>query len=178
MGTEGHPLGITAHGRRWGAHCLFAPEELVTLWVFCTGYSTALALPPTPHLVHSREPRIMEQASLALCSRPKWGTQLDSGSLPWPQNLFPGKRGLTCQRLRASRNLSCFVLMKWASSAGMDFCSGREVTVVTRNGPWRPGGGSPGMQAQQDGSSKLQPPLRHCTSFSQIPRKTQGTPCC
>lgn len=33
--------------------------------------------------------------------------------------------GLTCQRLRARRNLSCLVLMKCASSAGRDF--------------WRPG---------------------------------------
>lgn len=28
---------------------------------------------------------------------------------------------LTCQRLRARRNFSCLVLMKWASSAGTDF---------------------------------------------------------
>lgn len=152
MGTEGHALGMTGHGRRWGAHCLFAPEGLVTqdIWVFCTCCSITLP----HHLVHSREARIMEQASLTMCSWPKWGTQLDSGSLRWPQHLFPGQGGLTCQRLRARRNLSCLVLMKWASSAGTDFCSGREVTVVTRDGPG--GGGTPGMQAQQGGGSKLQ----------------------
>lgn len=76
-------MGMTGHGRRWGgAHCLFAsigPRGVTQdAWIVCTCCSIALP----HHLVHSREPRVMEQASLALCSWPKWVTWLDS--VPFP----------------------------------------------------------------------------------------------
>lgn len=66
MRMEGHPLGLAGHGRRYGAHCLFAPEGLVTQDTWGFRACCSIALPH--HLVHSRESRIMEQASLTLCS--------------------------------------------------------------------------------------------------------------
>lgn len=41
-------------------------------------------------------------------------------SAPSPSPLHEAAQP-TCQRLRARRNFSCLVLMKWASSAGTDF---------------------------------------------------------
>lgn len=125
MRTEGHPLDMASHGRRWCAHCLCAPRGprrvAQDTWVFytcCSNWCTQEDL------------EAWNRPACPLCAPgwPKWDTQLDS--LPWPQHLFPEKQGLTCQRLRARRNLSCLVLIKWASSAGMDFCNGRGVGVT------------------------------------------------
>lgn len=66
METEGHPLGMTGHGKRGCAHYLFAsvgPRGVTQdIRDFCTCCSIALP----HHLMYSREPKIMEQASLTL----------------------------------------------------------------------------------------------------------------
>lgn len=47
---------------------------------------------------------------------------------------------LTCQRLRARRNFSCLVLMKWASSAGTDFWGSPGERGMLRGDPGAPCG--------------------------------------
>ena len=81
---------------------------------------------------------------------------------------------LTCQRLRARRNFSCLVLMKWASSAGTDFWGspGRRATLGV-GGPL----GHPAVPADPHSSwphfpvSQASP----CSAYSPGTRGGQGT---